>query len=379
LRLADFILSNAEPILEEWETFARSIAVAEHLDWLALRDHAGLILRATAEDMKSPQTATEQSRKAKGLDDSRGGDALDGASDAHAIDRLKHGFDMMEMMSEYRALRASVLRLWYESGLDPSDRDIDDVTRFNESIDQSLSTAIASYTKGVDQARDTFLAILGHDLRNPLSAISMAASLIPLVRLDEVQTSQCSSIISSSAASMKRMIDDLLDFTRTRLGSGMPLRRSPFDLGVLCSELIAECHAAHPDREIEFKMEGNLNGDWDSDRIRQGISNLLGNAIQHGSSASPITLSLTGEPLIVVVKIHNGGDPIPPGELHNIFEPLVRGAGTQGARDIVSGSIGLGLYIAREVAESHGGRIDVCSTANDGTSFTIQLPRVASD
>lgn len=149
---------------------------------------------------------------------------------------------------------------------------------------------------------------------------------------------------------MKRMIDDLLDFTITRLGSGMPLRPAPFDLGVLCSELIAECHAAHTAREIEFKMEGNLKGDWDSDRIRQAISNLLGNAIQHGSAASPITLSLTGEPLAVIVKVHNGGETIPPCELYSIFEPLVRGASTQGRKVNVSGSIGLGLFIAREVA-----------------------------
>lgn len=125
------------------QTFARSIAAAEHLDWLALRDHAGLILQATAKDMKSPQTATEQTKKAKGLDDPRGGDALDGASDAHAIDRLGHGFDMMEMMSEYRALRASVLRLWHDSGPDPSDRDIDDVTRFtNRSTSRSRQQSL---------------------------------------------------------------------------------------------------------------------------------------------------------------------------------------------------------------------------------------------
>lgn len=377
LRLANFIISNLEPILVEWETFARSLEAGEHMDWLALRDHAGLILKATAKDMVSPQTTAEQCDKAKGLDTPDDNDALDGASDAHARDRLSHGFNMMEMMSEYRALRGSVLHLWQASEPDPEERDIDDMTRFNESIDQSLSTAIASYTDRVEQARVTFLAILGHDLRNPLSAISMAATLIPMVRMNEAETLQCSSIIANSTSSMNRMINDLLDFTRSRLGSGMPLKLAPVELGILGAELVAECRTAHPAREIGFIQSGSLQGACDSDRIRQAISNLMGNALQHGSMHEPITLSLNGEPSTLIISVHNGGKPIPPCEMHSIFEPLVRGAGTAEANDARAGSIGLGLYIAREVAESHGGRINVSSSLEAGTTFTIRIPREA--
>ncbi len=375
MRLAEFIVSNLEPILAEWETFARSIRSGENLDRLALRDHAGLILKATARDMKSPQTAVEQSRKSKGLDNGNNNEALDGASDAHAIDRLSHGFDMMEMMSEYRALRASVLHLWHESVPSACDRNIEDLTRFNESIDQSLSAAIASYTERVEQARDTFLAMLGHDLRNPLSAISMAATLIPSTRDNEAETAEYSSIISTSAASMERMIIDLLDFTRTRLGSGMPISRAPIDLNVIGSQAIAECRVAHPSIKFIYKTDGELRGMWDSDRIRQAISNLLGNAIQHGSKHAPITLTLIGEQSEARVVVHNWGEPIPSGEIKTIFEPLVRGASNSSSRENRSGSIGLGLYIVREVAQSHGGRISVSSSAVDGTSFSIYLPQ----
>ena len=147
MRLADFILSNIEPILAEWEIFARSIGAGEHLNQLALRDHAGQILQATARDMKLPQSAAEQAKKSKGLDHPQADDALDGASQLHAVDRLGLGFDLLEVMSEYRALRASVLRLWHESSPDPDDRDVDDITRFNESIDQSITKAVASYTQ----------------------------------------------------------------------------------------------------------------------------------------------------------------------------------------------------------------------------------------
>lgn len=378
MRLADFILSNVEPILAGWEVFARSIGAGEHLDQLALRDHAAQILQATARDMKSPQTASERAKKSKGRDHAIEADALDGASDAHAVDRLSLGFDMLEVMSEYRALRASVLQLWHDSAPGADERGVDDVTRFNESIDQSLSKAVASYTKRVDQARDMFLAILGHDLRNPLGAIAMSAQVLPMMSDDKAEILECGLRIARSASVMERMISDLLDYTRTRLGAGMPVKPTPLDLTVLSHDLIAEFRAAHPDRNIVLRTDGDLHGRWDSDRIRQAMSNLMGNAIQHGSADLPVTLSLRGEVANVLIEVHNGGDPIPPGELPRIFDPLIRGSSADQPRSNRPGSIGMGLYIAREVAKSHNGRIDVISTVQNGTSFTIRLPREAA-
>src|SRR3954449_1985749 len=176
MRLADFILSNVEPILVEWEAFARSVSPGATMNKLALRDHAADILRATARDMMSAQSATQQSDKSKGHGDAgQKSDRLDEASDVHAVGRVDSGFDLMEVVSEYRALRASVIRLWHESGPDPDARDLKDVTRFDESIDQSLTEAVRSYTTRVDRSRQMFLAILGHDLRNPLNAMLMSA------------------------------------------------------------------------------------------------------------------------------------------------------------------------------------------------------------
>lgn len=375
MRLADFILSNVVPIVNGWEIFARSIGAGEHLGHLTLRDHAAQILQATARDMKSPQTISERAKKSKGLDHPSEHDALEYASDAHAVDRLGLGFNILELISEYRALRASVLQLWHDSRPEANERDVDDLTRFNESIDQSLSKAVASYTKRVDQARDMFLAILSHDLRNPLGAIAMSANVLPMVSGDKAEIVECGLRIARSASVMGRMISDLLDYTRTRLGAGMPVNPAPIDLAALGRELIEEFRAAHPDREIEFRTDGDLNGQWDYDRIRQAISNLLGNAIQHGSAVFPVSLSLRGEESSVVIEVHNGGDPIPPGELPKIFDPLIRGSSADHPKTNRPGSIGMGLYIAREVARSHDGRIDVLSTAKDGTTFTIRVPR----
>jgi signal transduction histidine kinase len=307
VRLADFILANREPILAEWEIFARSISAGAGMTTLALRDHADEILLATVGDMTSVQSPDQRSLKAKGRHresdggggggdggDGGGGGTLSGASDLHATGRLGHGFNLLEVVSEYRALRASVLQLWRDSNPAAHDRDVDDVTRFNESIDQSLSEAVASYTRRVDQSRDMFLAILSHDLRNPLNSIAMSAELLP--NLDPAESVERSAQITSSASVMGRMIGDLLDYTRTRLGAGMPVNPRPMDLAALGRELFDEFRSAHPNRDVRFACDGELTGEWDADRLRQAISNLMGNAMQHGADDAPVVLTLHGPP-----------------------------------------------------------------------------------
>ena len=391
MRLAEFIVSNIEPILMEWEVFARGMTPGAKMDALALRDHAPEILLATVQDMKSSQSAAERSAKSRsyahrgGAPGGEGGAALggagqgglNGASDLHAIGRLGSGFDLMEVVAEYRALRASVLRLWSDSAPDPHERDVDDVTRFNESIDQSVAKAVSSYTARVDQARDLFLAILSHDLRNPLNSIAMSAELIR--HTDDTHRAAeaigCASQISTNAAVMARMISDLLDYTRTRLGAGMPVSPAPMDLDSLCRALFDEFRTAHPTRVIRYHWKGDLKGQWDTDRLRQAISNLLGNAVQHGAENEPIELRAVGDDSDVMIVVYNGGPPIPPGELPRIFDPLVRGSSAEHPKHNRPGSIALGLYIAREVARSHGGTIDATSSRGAGTAFTMRLPR----
>jgi len=308
MRLADFILGNIEPILVEWEAFARAIWPGPDTQPAELRDHAADILRATAWDMNAAQTAAQQTDKSKGAGDGGAGSArVDGASDVHAVGRIRSGFDMMSVVAEYRALRASVIRLWRASAPAPDVCDLADLTRFNESIDQSLTEAVRSYTQRVDRSRQMFLAILAHDLRNPLNSMMMSADALTLTADLDAESSEMASQISASAAAIARLVSDLLDFAGTGLGDAMPLTRARTDLRLLCREVVNEFRAAHPTRNLSLDAEGDLSGEWDASRLRQVLSNLLGNALQHGGKDCEVTLTARAEGPDVMVEVRNGG------------------------------------------------------------------------
>jgi signal transduction histidine kinase len=382
MRLAEFILSHIEPILAEWEAFARSLLPGAKMTVLDLRDHAESILRATARDMQSAQSLQQQASKSKGHGGAGGAesDAIDDASSLHGVGRVGSGFHITDVVSEYRALRASVLRLWRQSLPQPDVNDIDDITRFDESMDQSLAEAVSSYSKRVDQSRQMFLAILSHDLRNPLNCIRMAAQLVSREKHDQ-DSVEALAMIETSTEAVTRLISDLVDFTLSGLGRTMPLTRGPVDLVRLCREVVEAYRTTNPGRTLRFHSDGDITGVWDAGRLRQVISNLMGNAIQHGSPEGPVELSValegsTPEESTVVLRVHNEGAPIPPDLLPTLFDPLVRYATRESAARRRPGSIGLGLYIVREIVVAKGGTVEVASTAQEGTTFTVRIPRI---
>jgi signal transduction histidine kinase len=297
------------------------------------------------------------------------------ASGIHAVGRVRSGFDLQAIVAEYRALRASVIRLWRETHPVSQQRDVEDLTRFNESIDQSLAEATRNYSLLVDRSRQMFLAILGHDLRNPLNSMLMSAQALSQTTEPDAASAKMATQISSSATAMARMISDLLDFTAAGLGGVMPLKPAAMDLKRLCQEVVDELHAASPKHLLRFQPHGDLTGEWDSSRLRQMISNLVGNAIQHGIETGPVDFTASAEGREVMLTVRNGGPPIPPDALPTIFDPLTRGSSAELEKQRRPGSIGLGLYIAREVITAHGGTIEVRSSVDAGTVFTVRLPR----
>ena len=375
MRLADFIETNTEPILVEWVAFARSCAPsAETMDLSALKDHALEMLKEIVTDLRTPQTAAEQKDKSKGNADTTSEDP-DTAAEVHGSARAVSGFTIGEMVSEYRALRASVIRLWTKaSGSLSLGDELEDLMRFNQAIDQALAESITRYTQDLDRSKEMFLAILGHDLRSPLGVIIMASQfMLETGDLQEPHRSLAGRIVRSSKR-MNRMVGDLLDFTRGRLGTGIPIVRKEMDFAKEASSAVEEMAAAHPSSKLDLKTAGALSGNWDCARVSQVMANLLGNAVQHGIPGSPISVTVRGEADEVVVQVQNRGQTIKPADLPGLFSPFKRLSEESGPAD-ASSSLGLGLYIAERIVSAHGGTIAAQSSDAAGTTFTVRLPR----
>jgi len=375
MRLSDFIVANREPILAEWEAFARTCTPAStSMDISALRDHATEMLTVIAADLKTPQGALEQSAKSKGhapapVDDERT------AAEKHGTGRAESGFTMDQMVAEYRALRASVIRLWTREQGDVTPADLDDLTRFNEAVDQSLAESITRFTQDLDKSKEMFLAILGHDLRNPLGAVLTSAKfMLETKELVEPHLTLTSRIVSASTR-MNHMVGALLDFTRSRLGGGIPIAPTKMNMGKAVHDVVDEFSAAHPDRTIEVNARGALKGEWDCDRISQVLANLIGNALEHGSDRTAVAVNVQGDDKEVTIAVHNRGAAIPEDQLDGIFNAMKRQALTGGS--VSSANLGLGLYIADQIVRAHKGKIDVESSEDRGTTFTVHLPREA--
>jgi signal transduction histidine kinase len=374
MRLAQFINENMEAILVEWEAFAASLNTAgQPMTSLALRDHARPILLAIAEDIESGQTDVEQAYKSKGF--APIAEAGRTAAMTHGALRYLSGFDLRQLAAEFRALRASVLRLWLKRGA-KDETAFYQMTRFNESIDQALAESIANYSDEVARSRDTFLAILGHDLRSPLSAIANSSlylgspGLLPSgAPLDAVRR------INRGAQRMSAMIRDLLEYTRTRLGRAIPIALQAASMEQICRIAYEEVRAVHPEKTFRFETSGDLEGRFDSERLQQVLSNLLNNAVQHGGRGEAITLSAHGEADKVTVQVKNYGRPIPPDQLQVIFNPLVQISSDVDEDSPPSTSLGLGLYIAHEIVAMHGGTMLAESSDKGGTVFRASLPR----
>jgi len=374
VRLADFIAKNSEAILTEWVRFASTSGPAgNEMDLDDLRDHALAMLKNISADLRTPQTDAEQEAKSKGNSDSdpRGPDT---AAEVHGAGRAESGFTLGEMVSEFRALRASVIRLWTKECGSLTGDDLEDLMRFNEAIDQMSAESITRYTQDLDHSKEMFLAILGHDLRTPLGAVIMSSQfMLDTGELKEPHLTLMTRVLRS-ARRMNQMVGDLLDFTRSRLGTGLPIAPVAMDLARVASHAVEEMASAHPKSKLELHTSGELRGDWDAARISQLLSNLLANAVQHGSPTTAIDVKVQGETKQVVLQVHNHGPVIPPAELPGIFNPLKLLKPGETPRSS-SNNLGLGLYIAERIVTAHEGTIEVSSSAEAGTVFTVRLPR----
>jgi len=368
MSLAEFIEADLSGLIDDWADYALALSQeGSQLTEVQLRDSAADILAAIARDMREAQNATQQENKSRGRGDAPAS-GFNEVAHRHAEDRLSHGFNINDVVAEFRSLRATVLRRWqktYPSG--PAA--FQEMIRFNEAIDEVLAESVRHYAYRTERIRDLFAGVLAHDLRSPLGAILNAGEV--LLHDDNLSPTGTRAVafVQRGAMRMKQMIDDLLIFTRTRLGDALPVSFAPQDMGRICSDAVEEVRASYPNAHIELRLSGELAGKWDGSRLSQLLVNLLTNAVRYGSGH--VVIETGGRDGQVTLVVSNEGNPIPAHALPTLFDPLTR-AGPADQRGTAAG-MGLGLYICRCIASAHQGTIGVTSSES-GTRFTVCLP-----
>lgn len=374
MALSEFITAQQEAILAECEAFAQTLLpAAAKMDREALRDHAAQVLAAIALDMKQPQTRRQARDKSRGRGALAEGDEPTAAS-THGGLRATAGFDVNQAAAEYRALRASVIRLWLESGPRLGREEVFELVRFNEAMDQALAESILNFAAEAAHMRNLFLGVLSHELRTPLATIVASAhSLVLATRLQKHLPGAAERVLRGGKR-IESLLNDLLDYVRSGIGEGMRVAPTAVDLGQVCDRVIGELQALYPQIVIEVDRRGELAGVCDEQRVAQAVSNLISNAIKYGTSGAPVQVELSGEEDDeMTIRVRNAGPAISTETRDSLFEPLVRGVTSDGT----GVNLGLGLYIVREIAQAHGGSVDVDSSAEHGTVFEIRLPRHA--
>lgn len=372
MKFTDFIKSHEKEITDEWVKFAEeNISGIKKLQPKEVRDHIKQMLDTIVKDMETKQTDAQQEKKSKGKKVMRSGESK--AANQHGEQRADVGFDIMELSSEFRALRASILRLW-ETNSKTANLEVDfqDMIRFNETIDELWMISIKRFQLKVDESKNWFMGILGHDLRNPLAAISGVQSIL---KLSKNLSDKEKSLIGRSDSSVKRMaelINNLLELTNLRLGSGMTINKSSVDLSKQSEKIVQELQLGYPEAELIIETPGPVEGAWDVIRLDQLMTNLITNALRHGKPGGPVTVTITAKGKEAFFKVHNEGPPIS----EDIKEMISKGVFTKTKGDPEKkDSYGLGLYIIMKIVDGHKGKIKVKSTEKSGTTFIITLPR----
>ncbi len=371
MKLCDFIESNMDLLLADWIEQARRLGLTSPpAPETVQEDSARLLLANIARDMRDAQSNAHRSAKGQGLRPENAPEITHQAQ-VHAEDRLAQGFSINDVVAEYRALRASVVRHWLGDPGTAAER-LDELVRFDEAVDQALTESVARYSAGLARTRDLFVGVLAHDLRTPLGAIAMSAEYLLHQEGLPAQSMRVAANVQRSGVRMQRIINDLLDFTRTRLGGLLSIHPEAANLGNVCRLAIAEIEALHPDASIRWESDGVLSGTWDGVRLGQLLTNLLENAIDHGRPGGVITVTTQGTDGAVRLSVSNEGTPVPAHAVHTIFDALRHRTDSEPRR--AGAGLGLGLFIARQIALAHGGTIEAVPDAV-GMTFIVLLPR----
>ncbi|MFS8981266.1 sensor histidine kinase [Cupriavidus necator] len=371
MRLHEFIRANIEGILTAWEQ------ELNHGDSSGSPIRLGARRRLTREILLEIATGLQKAGTIH-LDVSTRPANPEVAPSNHGGQRLATGYSLLELQTEYRVLRSVVVSEWMKVRHSWLQQEIADMAHFHAALDRALGESTNAYVAGLDRSRDIFVGVLGHDLRGPINAALLNIRLLARDSDLRDQSRAAALRIERSVRQMNELASELLEFVSIHFGRPRPLSLCDVSMSRICEEAIGDAQTLSPDRQFVAQLDDNTTGRWDAHRLRQAVYNLLRNAIDHGAVDAPIGIATRGDKDSVSVEVHSRGEPIPPGSLARIFDPFTQAS--SGEADMkIQGSIGLGLFIVRDVATMHDGSVSVTSTAEEGTTFRIEVPRNAKD
>jgi signal transduction histidine kinase len=348
--IVEYIRSQREQISESWQReVLRELPQLAALSQATLYDHLAELLEGLAAWIEGHEDDAER--------------AFTALAEGHAVQRLGFGIEIDVLVREYAVLRRVLLQHLLAVAT-PGARA--ELVRLDDAMDRVVAESLRRYGEERDHLRERFIAILAHDLRNPLSVILPTMDLLLDAGLDEQHASLLLPV-RRAVERMSRMITEVLDFARGHLGGGIPSVPTPNDLGALCESAADEVRGAHPDREVLVTKAGDLRGAFDRDRVIQALSNLLGNAVAYGTGPIRIAAREAPDRKSLETVVSSAGPVIPPDVRRRIFRPFQRG--------VESGhGLGLGLFIVQQIALAHGG---LCEVESDdaSTRFHIRWPR----
>jgi len=375
MRLSTFIVAQLEPIVAEWQALGKgSIAPVDRSEVAELRECLKSVLLTIAKEI-----SLERTRADSNVDTgSAKMDVKDCPFAKHGAIRQRYGAGMAQLVNEFGSLRAIVLTRWFFLGARmASELVLRQGIRFNQSVDKALLGSVNGFVNGMTAARDAYLFALGQDLRVPLSAVHMATTALARPDLAPATRQNAARRMRRALIQMDSSISDLQAYTRNRDAPGVLIDRLACDLEAVCDETVDVARSGHPGQVFELAASGYLVAHVDALRLQQALFNLVRNAVKYGDPNTPVKVTATGDQTSVSLSVWNAGRAIPEAALDAIFEPWVRIPNeSSDVSERSATSLGLGLFIAREIVTAHGGTIAVISTAAAGTQFTIRLPRI---
>ena len=374
VHLSKFMIARSDAIVDEWQLVAGPVRERTNAREFAelrqvLKDVVMSIAIATLQAGR--QSSESGGQCAVEVIASRVAAARHGAL------RQGRGIGTAQLVNEFSALRVIVLRLWRcsESRFDAAVL-LDQMLQFNQALDAALRESIDGFVAALTAARDAYLFTLGQDLRLPLESMHAANTVLGRPDFSTDTRRVASRRVHRALVRMDGLRSDLMEYTRNRGLTGIPVDRTLADVRALCEESIEIARTMHPGLGFEAGFSGDLVTSIDSPRLQQALSNLLHNAVVHGDGVTPVRLTALATRTRVTLDVWNAGPAIPAGAMRSIFEPRIRAPRSNPAAQQDSAtSFGLGLFIVREIALGHGGEVAVVSTESGGTRFTIHLPR----